>query len=87
MTQKPLFDIPFLASHWETEYRKFQESGEDSLLLDRLKNWTAGDRLKETSSESSFIKQFFCEIWGYSQEGDTGDGEFQCYPAFLFSQV
>ncbi|MDD2601185.1 MAG: restriction endonuclease subunit M, partial [Kiritimatiellae bacterium] len=81
MTGKPLFDIPFLASHWEMEYREFRKSGQAEQLYRNLKNWS-GEKLKESSSEAAFIKRFFCEIWNYHQEGDCDDGAFQCHPQF-----
>jgi len=87
MTGKPLFDIPFLASHWETEFQEFQASDKSGALLVRLRNWAAGGHLKETSSEGSFIKQFFHETWDYAQEGDSPDGSFQCYPQFAVEEA
>lgn len=87
MTGRPLFDIPFLASRWALEYKDFQESVESEVLLVRLRNWAAGGRLKETSSEASFVKQFFCETWSYAQEGDTADTSFQCWPQFSVDQA
>jgi len=82
MTAKPLFDIPFLASRWDDEYRDFQDSNRAEELLDRLRSWDKGEALKETSSEAAFIKQFFFCTWGYSQEGDDASGAFECYPQF-----
>lgn len=82
MPGKPLFDIPFLSSRWETEFTEFQASEQSQALLRRLKNWSKGGALKETSSEASFIKQFFHTTWGYAQEGDSADGSFHCYPKF-----
>ena len=78
----PLFNIPFLAAQWEEEYQEFRDSPEANALLRRLENWAARDPLKETSSESAFLKQFFGDTWGYLQQGDSADGCYQCYPKF-----
>ena len=38
--------------------------------------------MKESSSESAFVSQFFHDIWGYSFQGDNPDGSYECYSQF-----
>ncbi len=82
MINKPLFDLPFLSARWADEYHAFHKSGQAADVLDILRNWS-GNKLKETSSEAAFIKQFFHRLWGYDQEGDCANGTFHCYPQFV----
>ena len=81
MNQQPLFNIPFLASRWEMEFRAFQTSEDAQRLLVRLNQWHERARLNETATDTAFITLFFRDIWGYTLQGDTNDG-YQCYPQF-----
>lgn len=82
MNTQPLFDLPFLAAQWDSEYRDYLAAGKDAEVLDRLSRWASRGRLKETSSEAAFIKHFLHDLWGYSIQGDHADGLYQCHPQF-----
>ncbi|OPY17370.1 MAG: Type IIS restriction enzyme Eco57I [Syntrophus sp. PtaB.Bin075] len=86
MNYQPLFSISLLASHWENEFRIFQDSVEAQVLLERLKIWNERRRLKETATDAAFISLFFRDIWGYSLQGESGDG-YQCYPQFPIARA
>jgi hypothetical protein len=81
MNHQLLFSIPFLASRWESDFKIFQSSTEAALLLERLKNWHERHKLKETATDAAFISLFFCDIWGYTQQGTSQEG-YYCYPQF-----
>lgn len=83
----PLFSAAFLAARWEDEYRAFQETGSESRLLDKLNAWHRRDVLSETASEAAFIKHFFQEAWGYTLQGGSADGSYECYPQFAVSRA
>ncbi|MFO7600297.1 MAG: hypothetical protein R6X27_10880 [Candidatus Desulfacyla sp.] len=87
MLIQPLFNVSFLASKWEAEYRTFKESDEASVLLDRLRNWSARSQLSETATEAAFIRIFFSDTWGYDQQGIHPDGSYQCYPQFPIARA
>ena len=87
MKIQPLFNVSFLASKWETEYRAFNESKEAEELMDRLRNWNARSQLTETATEAAFIRVFFCDIWGYEHQGVNADGSYQCYPQFPIARA
>ena len=82
MKIQPLFNVSFLASKWESEYQTFKESKQDEKLLERLRNWAARSKLKETATEAAFIQIFFCDIWEFTQQGVHADGSYQCLPQF-----
>ncbi len=56
----------FLRSHWDLEYRAWQDSDNEKALDDRLALWAKRTDLKETSAESAFLDVFFPETWGYA---------------------
>lgn len=66
-----LLDTAFLRSILAEDFKKYQESKEDELLLSRLKNWAIKDWHKETASESTFIDLFFKQTWGYKASGEA----------------
>ncbi|MGB6176700.1 MAG: hypothetical protein WBF43_10280 [Methylocella sp.] len=59
----PLVSKSFLRSHWDLEYRAWQDADNEK-ALDRLALWAKRKDLKETSAESAFIDVFFRETWG-----------------------
>ncbi|MFW6101002.1 MAG: Eco57I restriction-modification methylase domain-containing protein [Bacteroidota bacterium] len=67
---QPLFNVAYLRSLWAEDYENFKSSPESAALHDRLKNWAAKDRQKETASEAAFIDVFFKKIWGYYASGE-----------------
>jgi hypothetical protein len=73
----------FLRSHWDLEYRAWQDSDNEKTLDDRLALWAKRRDLKETSAESGFIDVFFRKTWGYVQTGQRGsETGFSLYPKF-----
>jgi len=73
----------FLRSHWDLEYRAWQDSDNEKALNDRLAFSAKRSDLKETSAESAFIDVFFRETWGYVQTGQRGsETGFSLYPKF-----
>jgi hypothetical protein len=73
----------FLRSHWDLEYRAWQDSDNEKALDVRLALWAKRTDLKETSAESAFIDVFFRETWGYVQTGQRGsETGFSLYPKF-----
>jgi hypothetical protein len=54
----------FPRSHWDLEYRAWQDSDNEKALDDRLALWARRTDFKETSAESAFIDVFFRETWG-----------------------
>ncbi|HEV7909515.1 MAG TPA: hypothetical protein VGP28_00105 [Methylocella sp.] len=73
----------FLRSHWDLEYRVWQDSDNEKALDVRLALWAKRTDLNETSAESAFIDVFFRETWGYVQTGQRGsETGFSLYPRF-----
>jgi hypothetical protein len=56
----------FLRSHWDLEYRAWQNSETEKAVDDRLALWAKRGDLKETSAESAFIDVFFRETSCYT---------------------
>lgn len=82
MPVMPLFDLPFLRALWSVDFDAYTASGDDARAVQLLANWASRVKLKETASEAAFIQRFFCDLWGYTVQGATSDGTFQCYPQF-----
>ena len=87
MKIQPLFNVSFLASKWESEYQTFKETKQDEILIKRLQNWASRSQLKETAAEAALIQVFFCDIWGYAQQGKNEDGSYQCFPQFPIARA
>lgn len=79
MDHKPLFSDDYLLSRWEPDFRAYQESGDDSRLHDRLRNWHGRDASRtETQLEAQFDHIFFREVWGYWGTGEQGKEPGYC---------
>ena len=66
---RPLFDRSFLASELAYEYERFKDSGAETDLVARLRNWNARTVIGETEIEAAFIGRFFEDTWGYRPDG------------------
>ncbi len=77
----------FLRAELGLEYKAFAESGEDEVLLARLRAWAKRRQLKETSAEGAFTQTFFVDIWGYGDEGRVSAPEVTIHPKLRIPDV
>lgn len=65
-----LFSEPFLRAHFADAYRAYEEAGEDTVLLARLRTWNRRTPQTETEVQAAFISLFFKQTWGYAGNGE-----------------
>lgn len=70
----------FLRAELGLEFKAWAESGDDAILLARLKAWTKRLKLKETSAEGAFIQTFFVDTWNYGDAGRVERDQVTLYP-------
>ncbi|MDX5332140.1 MAG: Eco57I restriction-modification methylase domain-containing protein [Caulobacteraceae bacterium] len=69
------------------EFKAYTESGEDPVLLERLRAWSTRLKRKETSAEGAFTQTFFVETWGYGDAGRVAPDEVTIYPKLRIPDV
>lgn len=81
-----LFSNSFLRSVWSHEFESFLDSDTHRQLQARLRSWASRDVLKETSSATPFISEFFANTWNYYGSGQGSDVPgYTYYPEYPVS--
>src|SRR2546423_14989094 len=73
-THIPLLTDSYLDSIWFAEYHRYL-ADEDNALRERLVNWSARLKQKETADSDGLTSVFFKGIWGYRSSGETAASE------------